>query len=299
MGMKVINSKVLNDVRVGFKSLYDASFAAASVQYDKVAMVVPSQAASEKYGWLGQFPAMRQWLGDRVINGLKEHAFEIANKDFELTVGVDRNAILDDTLGVYKPMMEMMGDSAKRHPDELIFALMAAGFTTLCYDGQNFFDTDHPVLDANGAVQSVSNSMGGSAAAWFILDTNRPIKPLIWQDRQPYNFVALDNPDDQNVFMKKEFIYGVDGRGNAGLGLWQLATASKQTLDVTNYELARAAHTGRKTDYDKPLGLSGNLLVVGPSNEGAAKRLVAAETAANGATNVNKGTAEVLVVPYL
>ncbi len=299
MGQRVINSRSLDTIRVGFKTLYDAAFNAAPTYYDKVAMTVPSTAASEKYGWLGTFPGLREWLGDRVINGLKEHSFEIVNKDFELTIGVDRNAILDDTIGVYAPMMSHLGDSAKRHPDELMFALLAAGFTSLCYDGQYFFDTDHPVLDKSGNVQSVSNFMGGSSAAWYILDTNRPIRPVIWQKRQDYNFVALDNPNDPNVFMKKEFLYGTDGRGNAGYGLWQLATASKQTLDATNYEAARAAHTGRKTDYEKPLALSGNLLVVGPSNEGAARRIVAAETGANGATNVNKGTAEVLVVPYL
>lgn len=176
---------------------------------------------------------------------------------------------------------------------------MLNGFTSLCYDGQPFFDTDHPVLDANGDEQSVSNLMGGSGAAWFIMDTNRPIKPFIWQNRKPYNFVSLDDEKDQNVFMRKEFLYGVDGRGNAGFGLWQLATASKQTLDETNYNAARAAHTGRTGDYGKKLALTGNLLVVGPSNEAAAKKIVAAEYGANGATNVNKGTAEVLVVPYL
>lgn len=299
MGQRVINSQTLDTLRVGFKSLYDAAYAATPTFHEKVAMSVPSNARAEKYGWLGDLPGLREWLGDRVINGLKEHAYEIVNKTFELTVGVDRDSIDDDSIGVYAPMMSMMGDSAKRHPDSLLFTLLLNGFTLPCYDGQPFFDADHPVLDVNGVEQSVSNTMGGSGAAWFIMDTNRPIRPLIWQNRKPYDFVSLDDPKDQNVFMKKEFVYGVEGRGNAGFGLWQLATASKQTLDETNYTTARAAHIGRRGDHGKPLALTGNLLVVGPSNEFAAKKLVASQFSANGATNVNNGTAEVLVVPYL
>lgn len=62
--------------------------------------------------------------------------------------------------------------------------------------------------------------------AWFLLDTSKPIKPLIFQQRKQPNFVALDNPDDWNVFMKKEFVYGVDSRDNAGYGLWQQAYGS-------------------------------------------------------------------------
>ncbi len=31
---------------------------------------------------------------------------------------------------------------------------------------------------------------------------------------------------DDNVFMKKQFLYGADSRGNAGFGFWQMAFGS-------------------------------------------------------------------------
>lgn len=297
--MKPINAKRLDDIRVGFQNVYESAFNAAVVNWDKVAMHVPSSAKAEVYGWLGQLPRMREWLGDRVINGLKTHDFTIVNKDFELTVGVSRNDIEDDTLGVYKPMFEALGDAAKRHPDELVYALLAAGFDTLCYDGQYFFDTDHPVLDKNGVAQSQSNSGGGGGAAWFLLDTTKVVKPFIFQERKKPEFVSLDKSTDPNVFSKKEFLYGVDSRDNAGFGLWQLAYGSKQTLDATSYAAGRSNILGRKGDYEKPLGLKPNLLVVGPSNEKAALELVKAERNAAGATNIYQGTAEVFVSEYL
>ena len=39
-------------------------------------------------------------------------------------------------------------------------------------------------------------------------------------------------PGDDNVFFKKEFIYGVDARCNAGYGLWQLAFGSTGEADM-------------------------------------------------------------------
>lgn len=297
--MKPINSKSLDDVRVGFTSLYDGAYGKVQASWDKVAMKTNSTKGSEKYGWLGDIPGMRKWIGDRVLNNLKDYGFAIVNDDYELTVSVDRNAIEDDELGVYAPLVGMMGDSAARLPDELVYALLKGGFTAPCYDGQFFFDTDHPVLDAKGVEQSQSNHMGGAGAAWFLLDTSRPIRPLIFQERRKPNFVALDDPKDHNVFMKKKFIYGTDGRCAAGYGLWQLATASKQTLDAAGFKAARDNLQGRKGDYDRPLALKGNLLVVGQSNEKAALDVIKAERNSAGATNVYQGLSEVLVSPYL
>lgn len=48
------------------------------------------------YAWLGDIPGMREWIGDREVQNLTASDYTIKNKDFELTVGVDRNAIEDD-----------------------------------------------------------------------------------------------------------------------------------------------------------------------------------------------------------
>lgn len=295
----LINAQNLRAIAVGFKTAFQGGLGQAASQYPAVAMTVTSTARSEKYGWLATVPGMREWLGDRVIHGLAAHDYEIANKDFELTIGVDRNDIEDDTLGIYGPMFTEMGRAAEAHKDELVWPLLKAGFSTPCYDGQNYFDTDHPVLDGNGNVISVSNTGGGAGAPWFLIDDSRAIKPVILQNRKENEFVAKDSLTDDNVFHKKTFVYGVDARRNVGFGLWQLAYGSKQTLDDTSYAAARVALTGQKGDYGRPLGLMPKKLVVGPSNEGAARKLITSENKANGETNEWRGTAEVVVVPWL
>ena len=295
----LFNKENIANLTQGFNVLFNDAFGNAEPQYKKVAMEVPSNTKAMNYGWMGKTTRFREWLGDRVIQNLKSHSYTIENKSFENTIGVDRDDIEDDNVGVYSPLFQTLGHDAAFHPDELIFDLLKSGFTENCYDGQYFFDTDHPVLDANGAEQSVSNMQAGSATPWFLLDTRKPIKPLIFQKRRNYEFVAKDDPTDDNVFKKKELLYGVDGRGAAGFGLWQMAFGSKDDLDATNYQAARAAMMSFKGDNGKPLNVMPNLLVVPPSLEGAAKEILEAERLANGATNTYRNTAELLVVPYL
>ena len=295
----LINTPNLEAIRVGFSTAYKRGLGQAETQYTRIATVVPSSTRESRYGWLGKMPNMREWLGPRLIQGLAEHDYAIKNKDFELTIGVDRNDIKDDNLGNYEPMFVEMGESTAAHPDLLTFGALAGGFATECYDGQYFFDTDHPVINEDGSMGTVANTDGGSGAPWFLLSTNRSLKPMIFQDREKPMFVAKDNPKDHNVFMNKEFVYGTDARYNVGYGFWQMAWGSKQTLNATRYAAARAALQGMKGDHGRPLGIKPNLLVVPPSMEQAALELLNAERDAAGATNVWKGTAELLIVPWL
>ena len=208
---------------------------------------MPSTSESETYAWLGDIPGMREWIGEREIQNLSGSAYTIKNKDFELTVGVDRNAVEDDKIGLYNPSIQMLGESTALHPDELVYGLLANGFTEKCYDGKAFFATVPPALEADARdilvadfINGTKNTMQGTAeihveprlasdSAWFLLCTKRPVKPLIYQQRKKAKFVSKTNETDDNVFMSKKFIYGADSRGNAGFGFWQMAYGSDGT----------------------------------------------------------------------
>lgn len=74
-----------------------------------------------------------------------------------------------------------------------------------------------------GAADLIIDANLTDATDWFLLSTNGPMKPFIFQRRQAPQFVAHDNPQSDIVFMQKKFHYGVDSRFAAGYGLWQLA----------------------------------------------------------------------------
>lgn len=295
----LVNATNLDSLRVGFKTLYGAGQALSPVFWEKVASLVPATQMEQKYGWLGKIPRVREWIGPRAVQNLMQHDYSIKEKPWELTVAVDRDHIETDNLGIYSTLFQEMGAQTRALPDQLVFQLLLDGFATACYDGQYFFDTDHPVLDKNGVVQSVSNTGGGAGAAWFLLCTQTPLKPLIYQRRKDFEFVAKDQLTDDNVFNNKEFVYGADARANVGFGFWQQAYGSKQTLSAANYAIGRAAITGMTGDHGNPLGLTPNILLVGSSNESAGRKILNSEYAAGGETNEWKGTAELVVCPWL
>lgn len=299
----LVNAENLNNLRVGYRTTFQNGLAMASTMHTRISTPVPSSTKEQKYGWLGKIPNVREWIGPRQVQNLQQHDYAIKEKPWELTVAVDRDDIETDNLGIYTPMFQEMGQSTGAHWDLLVFGLLKGGWTTKCYDGQNYFDTDHPVLDANGNVTSVANTDNGAGAPWFLIDVSRALKPVILQKRRDFQFVAKDKLDDDNVFNNREFVYGADARGNVGFGFWQFAWGSKQALDAAHYAAARAALAGMKGDYGRPLGLltgaTKPLLVYPPSLESAALKIVNNELGAGGETNEWKGTAEPLMVSWL
>lgn len=296
----IINAGNLKTLAVAFKAAFQGALGQAPSQYLEIATVVPSTTGSEEYGWLGSLPNVREWLGDRVVHGIATHGYTIRNKPFELTVAVPRPAIEDDQYGVYTPLMAEMGRAMGAHPDQLCYGLLANGVVDKCYDGQPFFSKTHPVLDAKGKLANQSNvDDGGTGPYWYVLDTSRSLKPVIFQNRKAPNFVSKTGETDDNVFDRNEFVYGADSRCNVGFGFWQLAYASNQALDAEHLKAAITAMTDRKGDNGRPLGINPTVLVVPPTLEFEARALLENAINAAGATNELKGRLKVQIASWL
>lgn len=289
----IINSSNLHGIYVGFNTIFNKAFTESEPQYQRIATITPSTTSEETYAWLGDIPGMKEWVGDREIQNLSTADYTIKNKRFELTVGIPSEAIDDDKIALYNPSIQMLGQSAAMHPDELTFGLVKNGFKEKCYDGEAFFSENHkvgkktysnmgkkklgmdsyaearasmmslvnsknrplklvpdilvvpPALEGIGRkilmadeIEGTTNTMKGTAeilvvpdlagndTAWYLMCTNRPIKPLIYQERQKAKFVSKTSDTDDNVFFGKNYLYGVDSRGNAGFGFWQMAFGS-------------------------------------------------------------------------
>lgn len=291
----LVNAATLDAFYVGASSIFQRALGTAESQYQKVAMVVPSTTRGNAYPWLGTLPSMREWVGDRVIRNLTAHKYAIENQSFEMTIAVKRDDLEDDQVGIYTPMFSDMGAQAGIHPNQLVFGLLSRAHETLCYDGQYFFDADHPVGD-----ESVSNTFGdGSASAWYLMCTTRPVKPFIFQKRRDYSLTRKDALTDDNVFMRGEYLYGVDARVAVGTGLWQCAVRCTSPLTGDTYAQARGMMTGFVNDEGNPLGLAPNLLVVPGEHEAAARKVLQAQLVDGGNSNIWYNSAELLVSPWL
>lgn len=296
-----INRATLDALFTGFKKLFQIGTTKFPPTWDKIATMVPSSTSQNAYPWLGDIPGLREWIGDRQVKKFGAHDYAIKNRKFEQTIGVKGDTISDDQFGVYSPMFTAMGEAASLWPDEIVYSALRDGFITKCYDGQYFFDTDHPSYNANGDESgTVSNYQAGAGAPWVLMNTRKALKPLIWQLREaPSKLVSMDREDDLNVFNRDEFLYGTKGRGNAGYGFWQMAYASKATLDEANFKAARLAMRSLKDELGRPVVNEPNLLVVGTANADAAEEILKKDRKANGETNTLQGAVELLVTPYL
>lgn len=299
----LINKQNLDLIFKNLKTTYNKAFETTETTWQKVAMLVPSSGSENNYHWIKNFPRMRLWGGDKAVKSLEGHSYTIVNDDWEATIEVDRNHIDDDNLGIYAPQAQMAGWSAKQLPDEIVSDLFNKAFESRCYDGQYFFDTDHPVgkgvvsnkgtmvlsvatfaaaqgsfgaartalrkmkddegrpLNINPnvlvvppALEDIANALmknerledgkpnpyKGTAevvvdahltsdTAWFLLDTTKPVKPLVYQERKKPVFVQQTTMDSDNVFMRKKFRYGAEARAAGGYAFWQMAFGSTGT----------------------------------------------------------------------
>jgi phage major head subunit gpT-like protein len=270
---------------------------------------VPSSTKQNDYGWLAAVEDVREWVGQREATSLSTFDYSLKNKHWEHTLEVDKDDIEDDNLGVYSMRAQFAGTRWATHPGRLIIAeLMKLGHAKLCYDKQNFFDTDHPAV-LNGAATTYQNywssgmplnktnalarraymlaltneagfyiasnprllivppqledeaykiaeaqivmetttSPGNLAAGvtntaamkqrfdvlmipeladepttWYLADVSQFLKPFLFQQRQKVQFQTRFNPNDDNVFWKRTYVWGSDARYNVGFTFWQL-----------------------------------------------------------------------------
>jgi phage major head subunit gpT-like protein len=303
----IITNAVLNGLRTALRDEFRTRMAELDAKpvWKILATVIPSTTKSNTYGWLSAFPHMREWVGERVIRDIAESAYQIANQKWESTLEVERTDIEDDNLGQYRVLAAAMADEVERFFNRKLAELLSGGFINLCYDGQPFFDSEHPVYpntDGTGDAAEVSNIVGtGNEAGtpWFLLCLSGSLKPLIAQKRGEAEFEEITDTKNDRVFMQDKYLYGIRYRGSFGYGLWQQAVGSRAALTPANYQEARKIMQLFARDGGDPLGLVPTHLVVGPENEAAARAILEKQFIDGGDSNPNFHTAELIVFPWL
>ncbi|MDF3821955.1 Mu-like prophage major head subunit gpT family protein [Leptospira sp. 96542] len=110
---------------------------------DKISNIFQSDQESETYKWLGQSPAMREWIGGRHAKGFRENGITITNKEFEATLEVLVKEMRRDKTGQVMLRVRELAQRTNAHWAKLLSALLLSAESGVCYDGQYFFDTDH------------------------------------------------------------------------------------------------------------------------------------------------------------
>jgi phage major head subunit gpT-like protein len=162
IGGMLVNKSALDSIFTGLKTIFNNTLKAEPGTWQATAMEVQSTGAGEDYAWLSRFPKMRKWVGEKFVKALEAGKYYKKNEDWETTIGVLRNDIEDDRLGIYNTQAMGAGESAGELRDIIVDDLKNTAFASECMDGQFFYDTDHPLKTSDGVASSVSNK--GTAA---------------------------------------------------------------------------------------------------------------------------------------
>lgn len=283
-----------------YKGIFQGALTQAKSDWTAYATQVASSSATSTYGWLGQSTQFRKWVGDRLAQTVAKLGYVIKNETWEMTQAIPKEAVEDDEVGIFTPLIQDMGDSAAAHPGELVFNALYAGDTNLCYDGKAYFSTNHPLainedgtpvdggatfsnlLLANGVTE---DAVPADAPKWVLCANGRAIKPVIYQLRKAPVFVSKTALDDETVFRTNTFEFGADKRDAVGYTLPQFAVMARVPLTRANFAKAYKMLEKMTGDKGKALGVVPTHLLVDPELREAAEDVLLTEKTDGGKSN--------------
>jgi phage major head subunit gpT-like protein len=123
----------------GFYDRVEAEMGGSWAQ--QIGVKIDSNQSIETYRWLGLPPQLREWINSRLVRGMPIREYTLENKKFEATIGVDKDDLRFDKTGQLNIRFAELA--------QLVTELIETD--GVCYDGQNFFDTDHTMGGENAS----------------------------------------------------------------------------------------------------------------------------------------------------
>ncbi|MEK0431097.1 MAG: hypothetical protein RL139_901 [Gemmatimonadota bacterium] len=177
----------------GLRANFVRDFMGTTSLVDVIATVVSSDSNLETYGWIGEVPAIREWLTERVISGMSETSYAVTNKTWESTLGVKRTDIEDDKLGGLPIRIRQMALRAAEHVNETLVNLLINGTSStlgLGYDANAFFSDTHPARGRQTTTQDNLLAGTGTSVAQIGADLSAAIaamKNFVDEEGKPFH----------------------------------------------------------------------------------------------------------------
>lgn len=155
--------------RHGFAHVEGEYYLALEAAQDKVwtsmvASTFDSDQPQEEYPWLGQNPKMREWLGPRTAQELRDDVITIVNKDYEAGIEIKLRDWQRDKTGQLRARVGELADGTVELSMELIGALILANGNA--YDGAAFYSAAGHVVGGytvNNNILAADGLAGGAS----------------------------------------------------------------------------------------------------------------------------------------
>ncbi len=138
-----------NDPKLGalftvFRALFQNLYQAVPTFLNELATTTTTTSTILRFPWMGRVMPVREWVGDRVVNGNALKFLDVVPKLYELTEGLDKNDFDDDQFGFFtSQIIPQMAMQAAKWPDYALIKYIQDNPTWS--DAKAFFAVDHPI----------------------------------------------------------------------------------------------------------------------------------------------------------
>jgi len=164
--MPLVRSDPLSLMEAGLRTEFFRAYRQLSESsiVPRIATIVRTNLPTQKYGWLGSVPTMREFIDERVPTGLRVFEYAISDQVWEASIAVERRALEDEQYDMIRMRVQDLALEAVRHREQLVInALLANG---LGYDGKPLFSTNHE--EGESGIQS--NLISGALSTETLQD---------------------------------------------------------------------------------------------------------------------------------
>lgn len=197
----------------------------------------PSTTAIEVYPYLVNIPRLRVFRKDSPAVQLASDKWTIANKTYRQgPVVVQKETLDDDQIGGYLRAIGAMPAGAQKDVKYEVLRTLAAGDSTACFDGTNFFADSHTIGAGDNLMTADNASNDGVTHKIICTITDGPAKPVVFQNREPLS--QLQDNGSPQAQLARETMYWSDTRFGIGLGAWFSSVLNTITDTPTLPELS-------------------------------------------------------------
>jgi len=196
------------------KETYNKAMSSPKKDYLEIATEVNTKSHTVDYAWLGELPAMREWIDERVFKKLKDYVYTISKKDWESTISVKRDDFLFDTLNLVKTKVLQMAHAVIGHYNKMVFGLIP--LNGICFDGQPFFG-DHELGDVT--YRNITDAPLTEEALFAVVQSMQTIKDAEGESLDITPDLVLVAPDLFKTIKKILTSKQIDGSDNVAEGL--------------------------------------------------------------------------------
>ena len=205
--------------------------------FDSFVTTLKSTTRVDTHTYMSQIPRLREFRGYTPFSRLVSTPWTVPNLPYRVGVSVGKDDLADDQVAGYLKAINYLPQQAQKDIGYKILSTFAAGTTGLCFDGTAMFANSHTFGTGDNLLTADNSGNDGLTHKIIAVITDSPLKPMLFQDREPLSGLLTD-ADTPAADLVKEYQYWVDCRYGVACSSWMSAVhvTITDTPDLTELD---------------------------------------------------------------